>query len=83
MAEPAHKHIVYVTQRDGKTYLVVDRQFDPLPQHFCSHFELPPAKNSDEGLKLMHKAADWLGNLLCMDNPDFRTHIGIDPKRNK
>ena len=79
MAAVTYKHVVYLAEKDGKPYLVVDRLFESGRQDFCTHMELPHVSDEREGFALMQKVSEWLGNTLCIDNPQFRAHIGIEP----
>ncbi|HSD95849.1 MAG TPA: hypothetical protein VLB06_01790 [Sulfuricaulis sp.] len=73
-----YKHVVYYSEKDGKTFLVVDRLFESGRHDFCTHYELPNVRNEKEGFELMGKVSEWLGNTLCIDNPEFRAHIKIE-----
>ncbi len=74
-----YKHVVSYSVKDGKPYVVVDRVFESGRVDFCTHYELQEVKNEEEGIELMGKvAAEWLGNTLCIDNPEFRAHIKLE-----
>jgi hypothetical protein len=73
-----YKRVVSYATKDGKPHLVVDRLFENGRSDFCTHYELPEVKNEEEGLVLMGKVAEWLGNTLCIDNPEFRAHIKLE-----
>ena len=72
------KHVVSYSLKDGKPYVVVDRVFESGRVDFCTHYELPEVKDEKEGIELMGKVAEWLGNTLCIDNPEFRAHIKLE-----
>ena len=76
-----YKHIVSYSKKDGKPHMVVDRLFESGRIDFCTQYELPEVQNEKEGFELMRKVADWLGNTLCIDNPEFRAHIKIETEK--
>lgn len=78
-----YEHVVYYVEKDGKAYLAVDRLFQDGRRDFCTHFELQQVTDETAGFALMDKAADWLGNTLCIDNPSFRKHIKIQTESSK
>jgi hypothetical protein len=76
-----YKHVVSYATKEGKPHLVVDRMFENGHVDFCTHFELPEVKSEKEGLALMARVAEWLGNTLCIDNPEFRAHIKLETEK--
>jgi hypothetical protein len=74
-----YRHFVYYTHKDGVPYLVIDRLFPDGRRDFCVHHQLPPVADESQGFVLMDKVAAWLGNMLCIDNPQFRQHVHIEP----
>jgi hypothetical protein len=73
-----YEHLVYFTNKDGKAYLAIDRRMPDGRRDFCTHYELPAVADEQAGFALMEQVANWLGNTLCVDNPQFRQHIRIE-----
>ena len=73
-----YEHVVYVKEKDGKTYLCIDRLLNSGRREFMTHKELTPTNNETEGVDLLSKASEWLGNSTLIDSPAFRNHIGIE-----
>lgn len=74
-----YKHLVYFTHKDGAPHLVIDRLLPDGRRDFCTHHKLPPVADESHGVELMDKVAAWLGNTLCIDNPQFRQHVHMEP----
>jgi hypothetical protein len=75
-----YEHVVYFTHKDGLPYIAIDRVFPNGRRDFCTHCQLSAVADEASGLELMDKISSWLGNTLCIDNPQFRQHIHIEPK---
>ena len=73
-----YEHLVSVGDKDGKRHIIIDRVEPDGRRHFCTHYELPEVNSEKEGFDLMQKAAEWLGNSLLIDSPEFRKHIGLE-----
>ena len=77
-----YEHLVYFTQKDGIPHLAIDRLFSDGRRDFCTHYPLSSVADEAAGFELMDKVAAWLGNTLCIDSPQFRQHIRIEPAPN-
>jgi len=77
-----YQHVVYFTQKDGVPHVAIDRLLPDGTRDFCTHYLLPVVAGEKAGFELMDKVAAWLGNTLCIDNPQFREHIRIEPRPN-
>ena len=73
-----YDHLVYFTRKDGAVFLAIDRVFEGGRRDFCTHMELPAVESEAAGFELMDKVAEWLGNSICIDNPEFRRHIKVE-----
>jgi hypothetical protein len=72
-----YEHLIYYENKEGKTFLCIDRKFENGRRDFMTHYELPPTQGESEGFDLMARAAEGLGNSVLIDSPAFREHIGI------
>ena len=75
-----YQHLVYFTQKDGMPHVAIDRLLPDGKRDFCTHYPLPAVDSDEAGFELMDKVAAWLGNTLCIDNPQLRQHIRIEPR---
>ena len=73
-----YEHLVRVSNKDGKPHIIIDRVEPNGRRHFYTHYEFPYVNGEKEGFDLMKKAAEWLGNSLLIDSPEFRKHIGLE-----
>lgn len=74
----SHEHLIYLENKEGKTFLCIDRLLPSGRREFMTHMELPNTEGDSEGFDLMAKSAEWLGNSVLIDSPSFRQHIGIN-----
>ena len=73
-----YEHRVSVALKDGRPHVIIDRVEPNGRRHFCTHYALPDVTTEKEGLALMDRVAEWLGNSLLVDSQDFRKHIGLE-----
>ena len=71
----AYEHIAYVREEDGQTYLCIDRLFEDGRREFRTQIAVEAASSADEAFGFLDKAADWLGQAICSDNPAFRSTV--------
>lgn len=74
----SYEHVVYIEEKHGERYLCIDRLLHSGRREFMTHMALPETKGDDAGFELMGKSADWLGNSILIDSPQFREHIGVN-----
>ena len=72
-----YEHVIYFEIKDGQKFLCIDRVFESGKRDFMTHYELPEAQGESEAFDVMSKVAEWLGNSVLIDSPEFRSHVGI------
>lgn len=73
-----YEHVVYLEEKEGYLHLCIAPLFDNGQRGFITHRKLGKTSGDIEGFELMCKVAEWLGNSLLIDSPQFRNYIRID-----